>query len=74
MNKENVNKEKWFVIKNGKGKFCPRYSSDIVGSYWPFGPAAEFDHLETAVTVLKSTKEYIDKKKQESVEEIVFEL
>lgn len=68
-----MNSEKWFIVKNDKGKFCPRISNNNVGPYWPFGPA-EFDDLEMAKQVLKTAKEYLDKKRIESEETVVFEL
>lgn len=67
-----MNNEKWYIVKTGDGKFHPRITNDIVGPFWPFGPA-EFDTLDEAVYVLKNVKEFLNRKKNEK-EEIVFEL
>lgn len=65
-----MNMNKWFVVKNAYGKFCPRISNERVRSYWPLS-TTEFDTLEEAIIELKTVKEAFEKLRKE---EIVFEL
>lgn len=69
--------EKWTIVKNGNGKFSPRYSTNNLVPFWPFDTLSEnidFDTLEEAIECLTSTKRKLDNQRLESTEVTIFQL
>lgn len=64
---------KWFVVRKGNGKFCPRLKVGNAGPFWCYTPS-EFDTFEEAKLALINKKEELERLDKENMETVVFEI